>query len=116
MPLCRFNYSHWTASLNEIPQGQRGRLPPTDTRFRPDVRAIEEGRFVEVLLLPLLLLPWRMPRLLLLLPWILLWGCFVKVLPRLSLLLPWRHKALTGHGPSPQSISSIQCTRKPCWG
>lgn len=55
---CRFNYSYWTASLNEIAQGQRGRLPATDTRFRPDVRAIEEGRFVEVLLL-FLLLPWQ---------------------------------------------------------
>ena len=56
MPSRRFNYSYWTASLNEIAQGQRGRLPPTDTRLRPDVRAIEEGRFVEVLLMLLALL------------------------------------------------------------
>ena len=46
--LCRFTFSEWTASLNELAQGQRGRLPPTDARFRPDVRAIEEGRFTEV--------------------------------------------------------------------
>ncbi len=45
---CRFTFSEWTASLNELAQGQRGRLPPTDARFRPDVRAIEEGRFTEV--------------------------------------------------------------------
>ena len=48
--MCRFTFSEWTASLNELAQGQRGRLPPTDARLRPDVRAIEEGRFREVTL------------------------------------------------------------------
>ena len=47
----RFTFSEWTASLNELAPGQRRRLPPTDARLRPDVRAIEEGRFTEVLLL-----------------------------------------------------------------
>ena len=45
---CRYQFSEWDASLNEITQGQRGRLPPSDARFRPDVRAIEDGRFTEV--------------------------------------------------------------------
>ena len=44
----RYQFSDWDASLNEIVQGQRGRLPPSDARFRPDVRAIEDGRFTEV--------------------------------------------------------------------
>ncbi len=44
----RYQFSDWDASLNEITQGQRGRLPPSDARFRPDVRAIEDGRFTEV--------------------------------------------------------------------
>ncbi|CAK0732247.1 hypothetical protein CVIRNUC_000104 [Coccomyxa viridis] len=43
----RYQFSDWDASLNEITQGQRGRLPPSDARFRPDVRAIEDGRFTE---------------------------------------------------------------------
>ena len=37
--------------LNELTQGQRGRLPPTDSRLRPDIRALEEGRFAQVTLL-----------------------------------------------------------------
>jgi len=49
MLTCRYHFSEWTAQLNEITQGQRGRLIPTDTRFRPDVRAIEEGRYTEVI-------------------------------------------------------------------
>lgn len=44
----RYNFSEWDASLNEVTQGQRGRLPPSDARFRPDVRAIEDGCFTEV--------------------------------------------------------------------
>ena len=34
--------------LNELTQGQRGRLPPTDSRLRLDIRALEEGRFAQV--------------------------------------------------------------------
>ncbi|KAK9916573.1 hypothetical protein WJX75_004348 [Coccomyxa subellipsoidea] len=41
--LGRCHFSEWTASLNEIPQGHRKRLPPTDARLRPDVRALENG-------------------------------------------------------------------------
>ena len=32
--------------LNEL--GQRGRLIPTDTRLRQDIRALEEGRYGQV--------------------------------------------------------------------
>ena len=46
--ISRYQFSDWDASLNEIAQGQRGRLPLSDVRFRPDVRAIEDGRFTEV--------------------------------------------------------------------
>ena len=31
-------------TLNEITPDLEGRLPPTDSRMRPDVRALEEGR------------------------------------------------------------------------
>ncbi|EIE26264.1 hypothetical protein COCSUDRAFT_32122 [Coccomyxa subellipsoidea C-169] len=43
--LGRCQFSEWTASLNEIPVGQRKRLPASDARLRPDIRALEDGRY-----------------------------------------------------------------------
>jgi hypothetical protein len=40
--------SEWVMRLNEITPQLAGRLPPTDTRLRPDVRAIEQGLYDEV--------------------------------------------------------------------
>lgn len=31
-------------SLNELTDDMKEKLPPTDSRFRPDVRELEEGR------------------------------------------------------------------------
>ncbi|CAL8466515.1 g6051 [Coccomyxa elongata] len=41
--LGRCQFSEWTAHLNDIPQGLRKRLPPTDSRLRPDLRALDDG-------------------------------------------------------------------------
>ena len=46
--ISRCQFSEWTAQLNEIVQGQRKRLCPTDSRLRPDVRALEHGRYKQV--------------------------------------------------------------------
>lgn len=43
----RYGFTAFAASLNEITPLERGRLPPTDSRLRPDQRAAEEGRLVE---------------------------------------------------------------------
>ncbi len=58
----RCQFTEWSAQLNEIAQGQRTHLIPTDARLRPDVRALEHGRYKEVCvasvnLLPVTLLP-----------------------------------------------------------
>lgn len=34
-------------TLNQIPDHLRGKLPPTDARFRPDMRLMEEGDFAQ---------------------------------------------------------------------
>eukprot|EP00834_Sanchytrium_tribonematis_P004509 NODE_226_length_12301_cov_1.446648.p2 type:complete len:777 gc:universal NODE_226_length_12301_cov_1.446648:4155-6485(+) len=42
-----FNFSEFAISLNEISDELKVHLPPTDTRFRPDIRAMEEGDYTE---------------------------------------------------------------------
>ncbi|KAI8325109.1 Oxysterol-binding protein [Martensiomyces pterosporus] len=39
-----YSFGYFTMCLNEIEPNSAGDLPPTDTRFRPDQRAYEEGR------------------------------------------------------------------------
>ncbi|KAI0067905.1 hypothetical protein BV25DRAFT_1834873 [Artomyces pyxidatus] len=38
-----YGFTSWGITLNEITRDLVGRLPATDSRFRPDVRALEEG-------------------------------------------------------------------------
>ncbi|KAI0048392.1 hypothetical protein FA95DRAFT_1558038 [Auriscalpium vulgare] len=38
-----YGFTAWGITLNEITRDLRGRIPPTDSRLRPDVRALEEG-------------------------------------------------------------------------
>lgn len=38
-----YGFTAFGMTLNEITSDLEGRLPPTDSRFRPDVRALEEG-------------------------------------------------------------------------
>ncbi|KAI9445412.1 Oxysterol-binding protein-domain-containing protein [Lactarius indigo] len=38
-----YGFTSWGITLNEITPGMEGKLPPTDSRYRPDVRALEEG-------------------------------------------------------------------------
>ncbi|MCJ1227354.1 hypothetical protein MMC12_004009 [Toensbergia leucococca] len=40
-----YGFTHFAASLNEITAIEKGKLPPTDSRLRPDQRAAEEGEF-----------------------------------------------------------------------
>ena len=42
-----YGFSRFAMELNEVTTVERGKLPPTDVRFRPDQRALEEGRFAE---------------------------------------------------------------------
>lgn len=39
------NFTRMTLQLNHLPDEIREHLPPTDTRFRPDQRALENGDF-----------------------------------------------------------------------
>ena len=39
----QYHYSDFTLQLNHLPDGLRTKLPPTDSRFRPDQRALENG-------------------------------------------------------------------------
>lgn len=39
----RYGFTAFAATVNEITSMERGRLPPTDSRFRPDQRASEGG-------------------------------------------------------------------------
>lgn len=41
----RYNFSRFAIELNEITEGLRERLPPTDCRLRPDQAALEQGYF-----------------------------------------------------------------------
>ncbi|KAF8273796.1 Oxysterol-binding protein-domain-containing protein [Lactarius quietus] len=38
-----YGFTSWGIMLNEILPGMEGKHPPTDSRYRPDVRALEEG-------------------------------------------------------------------------
>ncbi|QID88054.1 Oxysterol-binding protein 3 [Saccharomyces pastorianus] len=40
----KYGFTKFTANLNEITEIERGNLPPTDSRLRPDIRAYEEGK------------------------------------------------------------------------
>jgi hypothetical protein len=42
-PAARYGMTTFAASLNEITAIEKGKLPPTDSRLRPDQRAAEEG-------------------------------------------------------------------------
>jgi hypothetical protein len=42
-PTNGYGFTSFGITLNEITDDLRGKLPPTDSRFRPDVRALEEG-------------------------------------------------------------------------
>ena len=42
-PPKRYGLTTFAASLNEITSLEEGRIPPTDTRLRPDQRAVENG-------------------------------------------------------------------------
>ena len=42
-----YGFSRFAMELNEVTAVERDKLPPTDVRFRPDQRALEEGRFAE---------------------------------------------------------------------
>lgn len=43
----RYGFTAFAASLNEVTALEEGRLPGTDSRLRPDQRAVEEGRLEE---------------------------------------------------------------------
>lgn len=40
-----YGFPLFTASLNEVTQLEKGKLPPTDSRLRPDQRALEDGEY-----------------------------------------------------------------------
>jgi len=42
-----YGFSRFAMELNELLEGEKGLLPATDTRFRPDQRLLEEGRIPE---------------------------------------------------------------------
>merc|ERR1719232_1140633 len=42
-----YGFSRFAIELNEILESERSHLPKTDTRFRPDQRALEDGRISE---------------------------------------------------------------------
>jgi len=42
-----YGFSRFAMELNEVTGVESGKLPPTDTRLRPDQRALEEGRVGE---------------------------------------------------------------------
>ncbi|XP_036004531.1 oxysterol-binding protein-related protein 6 isoform X2 [Fundulus heteroclitus] len=42
-----YGFSHYARELNELSADLKAVLPPTDTRFRPDQRLLEEGKVAE---------------------------------------------------------------------
>lgn len=44
-PTAPFNLTPFVISLNDLSKSLKPHLPPTDTRLRPDQRAMEEGRY-----------------------------------------------------------------------
>ena len=45
---CRYNFTKWAVSLKSMSPGLEKLLPPSDMRWRKDVRALEEGRYGQV--------------------------------------------------------------------
>lgn len=43
--LTRYNLTSFAITLNELTPGLKGRLPPTDSRLRPDQRSLENGEY-----------------------------------------------------------------------
>lgn len=43
-PHTRYGFTRFAAALNEITPIEEGRIPASDTRFRPDQRMVEEGQ------------------------------------------------------------------------
>lgn len=43
----RFGFSRWALSLNDMPEGLERLLPPSDMRWRRDVRLLEQGKYDE---------------------------------------------------------------------
>ncbi|KAJ7957107.1 Oxysterol-binding protein [Quillaja saponaria] len=41
----RYNFSRFAITLNEITPGLKDKLPPTDSRLRPDQRSLENGEY-----------------------------------------------------------------------
>ncbi|KAK9095983.1 hypothetical protein Sjap_021480 [Stephania japonica] len=41
----RYNFTRFTTTLNELTPGLKEKLPPTDSRLRPDQRHLENGEF-----------------------------------------------------------------------
>ncbi|KAL5820924.1 hypothetical protein ACOSQ3_022806 [Xanthoceras sorbifolium] len=41
----RYNFSRFTITLNELTSGVQEKLPPTDSRLRPDQRCLENGEY-----------------------------------------------------------------------
>ena len=42
-----YNFTNFTLQLNHLPPALKNKLPPTDSRFRPDQRALEVGDLVK---------------------------------------------------------------------
>ena len=42
-----YGFSRFAIELNEVTAVEKEKIPPTDARYRPDQRALEEGRFAE---------------------------------------------------------------------
>ena len=47
MRMCRLGLNVFSMQLNEMTPGLEARLPPTDTRWRRDLRALETGNYAE---------------------------------------------------------------------
>lgn len=45
---CRYDFTEWATSLNTMSPCLERLLPPSDMRWRKDVRALEEGRYGQV--------------------------------------------------------------------
>ena len=45
---CRMGLNLFNMRLNEMTPGLESKLPPTDTRWRQDLRAIEKGEYPQV--------------------------------------------------------------------
>lgn len=45
-----YNFTHFAMSLNELEPGMEATLAPSDCRFRPDIRAMENGNMGKLFL------------------------------------------------------------------